>query len=155
MLNQLHTFPDVVPYLIENHVRIIHVVRANVLKVYLSRLAIKVRGYAHSAQQPGKLSLFVPTGDLLERLAEISSDNRRWETLFAHYRNYLPVSYESFSDDRTAELGRILTFLGVDPHVTLESELVKLSAAPLHEIVKNFDEVQTCLSGSEFSRCLT
>ena len=65
------------------------------------------------------------------------------------------VTYDRFVRDRDAVSPELLSFLGVDPHVELKSELVKLNTAPVSEMVQNFEDVSACLRATEFAWCIS
>ena len=110
-------------YLIENqplggwlssgNVRIVHLVRDNLLKQYPSYLAFKKRGLAHSEAMVGKICLAVDTGTLLQTLTFLSDKRQQILQRFKG-GHCLQVSYESFCDEPEVLTKCITTFLGVD-----------------------------------------
>ena len=155
MANQLGKFPAVLPYIKEYEVPVVHMIRENPLDVLLSRLSLVARGYAHSASQAGEVvTLHVKTACLVDDLRSIRVEGVGWKSVLESRAPYLMVTYERFIQDRQAVSRDLLTFLGVDANVELESELVKLNTKPIMEVVANFDEVRSCLKKSEFEWCI-
>jgi len=154
MYGQLRKYPSVLPYIFDNNIHVINVVRENVFRVLLSHLTMRARGVAHSTKEARTVTVHVPTADLVAQLDRLEADGRRWQEVFADYPAYMKISYETFTQDKDSAAREILTFLNMDPDAALQSDLVKLNTAPLPEIVENFDEVQSCLAGTPFARHL-
>jgi LPS sulfotransferase NodH len=148
MHNQLKQFPQVVPYLKSNDVKVIHVIRENVLKTWVSRRAAVARGY-HSTQAVGKIKMEIPTANLVKNLNRLSVDSQRWADIFSRTPNYISVCYEEFVNNRKRECGRLCGFLGVEAQ-EMESSLVKLTSDNLSDVIANYDEVRECLVGTPY-----
>ena len=156
MANQIRKFPAVLPYIENNGIRVVHVLRENPFDILLSRLALYARGYAHSASQAGEaVTIHIPTGNLIEQLRTIRDEGMQWKNMFEGRVPYMMVTYDRFVRDRDAVSPELLSFLGVDPHVELKSELVKLNTAPVSEMVQNFEDVSACLRATEFAWCIS
>lgn len=154
MYSQLRKYPSVLQYIRTKNIRVIHVVRENVLKTHLSKLTMRARGLAHSTRKANLVSVRVPTNDLIKTLNKIQDNGMRWKQALDGHSEYMQITYESFVEDNASVLSEVLAFLEVDPNVSLQSDLVQLNTAPLHEIIENFDEVQDCLADTPFSWCI-
>lgn len=145
-------FPMAVPYLIDRQVSIIHVIRENVFKTYLSRLVAQNRRVFHATQEPGELPrLTVPTTDLKRKLSRIEEQGSRLTELFSGSVPYVACVYENYVADPQAEGWKLLSFLGV-PVATLRSPLVKLGSDDLSEVVDNMDEVRLSVRGTRYEK---
>lgn len=148
MQNQLKQFPLLVPYLKSNNIKVIHVIRENVLKTWVSRRAAVARGY-HSRQTVGKLKIEIPTADLVKNLNRLSVDSQRWADIFAKTPNYISVRYEEFVNNRQHECMRLCGFLGIEVQ-DMGSSLVKMTSDNLSDVIVNYDEVRECLMGTPY-----
>lgn len=155
MLNHMRGFPSVAPYLIDNQVRVIHVVRENVFDVHLSRLAMAERGMAHSTVDDVKqVKVGVPVDNLINELVAIRDDSERWSEIFQKNTPYMRLSYEVFVANKDREANRVMDFLGVSKGVMLESALKKMNKMSLRDTIENFDEVRKKLTGTAFEWCI-
>lgn len=140
-------------WLSSGNVRIVHLVRDNLLKQYLSYLAFKKRGLAHSEAMVGTIRLTVDTGTLLQTLSFLS--NKRQQILQRFKGDHcLQVSYESFCDEPEVLARCITTFLGVDPAPMSAPSLKKLNPEYLPSLIENYDDVVRCLDGTPFQPML-
>lgn len=154
-----HTYPrefaSLIPYLIRRHISVIHMVRDNVLKTHLSRLAAQRRRVFHATKKPTDLpKLNVSTVDLELKLSRIEAQGTRLKQLFQGNVPYVAVTYEGYIADSEKEVQRLLSFLGV-PSAPLRSPLVKVSPEDLSQIVENLDDVRRCLDGTRYSKWVT
>jgi LPS sulfotransferase NodH len=145
-------FHMVVPYLIDNQASVIHVIRENSFKTYLSRLVAQHRRVFHATQHVGELPrLNVPTGDLIRKLSSIETQGERLQETFDGRVPYLASSYEGYvADPRTAGQ-KLLSFLAVS-RADLKSPLVKVSSDDLSKIVANLDEVKRVLRSTRYEK---
>lgn len=152
---QSHTrrFPMVVPYILKNNIRVIHVTRENELKVLVSLRAAQARGSFHSYKEVEAKSINIPVDGLLDKLNKIQRNNNYWANTFEGSVPYLKVSYESLQGNRDFEVDRIMKFLGMD-FCRLNTPLVKMNPTDLSLVVENYNEVSNCLVDTEFSHCL-
>lgn len=155
MLNHLHGFPVVEKYIAEKDISVIHIVRTNVFDTYLSKLTMVARGIAHSTSgEVKKVQVDVPIDSMLGDLEKIRDDGEKWASMFSGKVPYIRVEYESFVDNRQAELARILGFLDVSQDEKLESSLKKINKGNLGDLITNYAEVKHRLEGTEFEWCL-
>jgi len=154
MLNHLRGFPSVLPYIRENKVRVIHVVRENVFDTYLSRITMKARGFAHSTRDVvQQVRVRIPADSLVGELENIEEANEQWARNFRQNVPFLRVSYEDFVTDRAAQMDKVAEFLDVDQGIALQSNLKKLNTGRLSDIVENLEEIRRCLEGTAFEWC--
>jgi LPS sulfotransferase NodH len=142
-----------VPALVLRRVRIIHLIRRNVLDIMLSKEAAAARGalHAHSADAVATVRVRLPTENLLER---ITSHDRQVEQVRARFaRLRLPcreVFYEELVRDE-AEFGSLFDFLGAEaPADGLSSALQKLNPTSHAGLIENYDEVRAALEGTKY-----
>ena len=149
MLSQARHFPETTHYLQENQVKILHVVRENVLKTLASRIAAKTRKLYHSEGTVEVEKIYIPPRRLLKRLEKIQDETRQWRQI-ALGNPYVEVSYESFLADREQALKNSLEFIGVEYGASMFSTLRKINPDKLSDVIKNFDEVTRLLVGTKY-----
>lgn len=132
--------------LLERDVRVLHLVRRNVVKVAVSEITrdrlAEVLGRSHAHREA-------------DRVASVAVDLQHFDDLLRHRRELdaeldayvesleLPVlrlAYEDLLVDRDRVLREVFDFLGVPPHEATTS-LVKTTADDLRQVVANFDEL--------------
>jgi LPS sulfotransferase NodH len=138
-------------YLISREVSVIHVIRENVLKVYLSRLSARRRQTFHATQAQTEPRLSVPLQDLVSQLEAIERQTTELMSMFKGVVPYLVVTYEGYCAAPASEGRRILEFLEV-PSEHLRSPLAKLNPDKLSELVENLHEVRKHLYGTRFAQ---
>lgn len=151
--NHMESYPAIVTWLREHEIKIIHFVRHNLLKRYVSQATMRARGLAHSTKtvQPVKVRLQI--GKLEKELARRVRIVEKYRRTFID-GPYLEVSYESFVANREAETRRILQFLDIDRFMPLASDLKKLNPDSLEDIIENYEEVALVLKGTSYEKYL-
>jgi LPS sulfotransferase NodH len=133
--------------------RVVHLVRRNVLKGYVSHRMAEARGIwlakAEVEQHRIRLDVTDLVGHLERRQALVDAHRRP----FAGER-YLEVGYEDLLTDRRPQERRILRFLGVDDEIELTTRSVKLTSERLADALENYEEVADALRGTPFEACL-
>ena len=65
---------------------------------------------------------------------------------------FLDLDYENLINNNfSLEIRCIFDFLGVDPHVNVQSRLQRQNLAPLPELISNFDEVYKLLVNTKYA----
>jgi LPS sulfotransferase NodH len=150
--SQLRKYTETFSWIKQNDVRIIQLVRNNLLKRLVSHKVANMRNLLRATQKVEPIKVHIDTGGLIE-------DFRRRQRRFAKYRKdfidtlgvtYLEVSYESLFSGHDKELRRALQFLGIDNTISLTSDLVKVNPDSLEDIIENYREVEQALLNTEF-----
>jgi tetratricopeptide (TPR) repeat protein len=152
----------------KNDVKIIHLVRKNVLKTYISSVLNwnkrSLNRLAHSTKEVPSVKVKIKLGNYLVQELE------RRKNEIAHYRNFfhknkfkcLEINYEDFFDNSNSEsstivspvLNQIYEFLCIkEKRYDLTTDLKKTNPNKLAELIENYDEVAGFLSGTEWA-CL-
>jgi hypothetical protein len=137
----------------QNDVKIIHLVRYNLLKRLVSHKIANTRNLNNTRKALKPIKINVDPKILLK-------DFRKRQKRFEEYRRkfrdipFLEVSYESMLDDHQTEMKRILKFLGVDQLIPLTTDLVKMNPDSLGELIENYNEVKQTLMNTEFENFL-
>ncbi len=145
--------PEILDGLRGRDVRVIHLVRENVLKTFISFKTAPLHKMHHpregDAIRTVKLRL-----DPASLVAELRQRARRIERMRNAAAGFvtLEVVYESFVRDRQAEAARIQPFLGLDEVLPFRSDLVKINPDRFDDLVENHQEIRRVLAGTEFER---
>jgi hypothetical protein len=151
--NHLEAYPAIAQWLKENNIHIIHYIRGNLLKRYLSSRTSKMRRLPHSTKPVKAVQVHIDIRKLKQDLQLRSQQIARYRAAFAD-NPYLEVLYESFVTDRDAETRRVLQFLGIDEFVPLQSSLVKLNPDSLSKIIENYGQVAQALKNTAYESYL-
>jgi len=148
--------PFALRYLQRNDdIRVIHLRRDNLLKVYVSRQLMARRDKLHVHEPVEAIRTHVDPAAALAYIRKARAQYDRFEHLFAGHAR-LPVVYEEMiagqhlSDGTNADICR---FLGV-ASFRMKTRQVKLNPESLQDMVTNYDEVAAAISQSEFARML-
>jgi LPS sulfotransferase NodH len=141
-------------YFALRRVRVVHLIRANLLDAVVSYQVAKATGVFHPrrGEVVPSVSVSLDAERLRGRLEELDLSVSRARGWIERYR--LPrveVAYEELVQRRGETLERVLRFLGVDPRVdALGSSFLPTGAGPRAELVENFGAVRDALAGTRF-----
>jgi len=154
MYSQLRVSRPLLPFLVLKRVRVIHLIRRNVLDIVLSKEAGRARQgvlHARSGQAVETVRVHVRTDNLLERMAE---HEREVESARAKFRRiglaYEEAVYEELVRDEEGGFSSLLRFLGVEPQ-PVSSSLQKVNPSAHEELIENYGEVRDALEGTRFA----
>ncbi|MCU7555326.1 Stf0 sulfotransferase family protein [Alteromonas sp. ASW11-19] len=148
---------DLTRYLKANDFHIIHLIRQNVLKTYISRVTAQARNTYHA--EPGekveKVTITLQTDTLINELRTIKNEIEYHRKLFSD-SPYMEVFYEELIDDKKGVTQSILEHLSLDTEKVpkMEFPLKKINPDNLAELIENYDEVERLLRQSEFGNLL-
>jgi LPS sulfotransferase NodH len=154
MYPQVIRHPEILVYLRARQVRVLHLLRTNLLDIVLSREAMKARRFVHARtpEQQETVRIHVDIAHLLRGLARLEGERRiaklilRAIDVTAH-----EVTYESLLED-DACLADALRFLGigVDSVESLSAVMLRLAPQSHRASIDNYDEVEAKLLGTRF-----
>jgi len=147
--SQINRYPATISWVKQNDVKIIHLVRNNLLKRHVSNEIAKTRDQHHSREQLKPIKVYIDPKILLEDFRRRQKRFDKYQKLFDDFP-FLKVSYESMLADQNTETRKILKFLGVDREIKLTTELVKVNPDSLEELIENYEEVKQTLLNTEF-----
>lgn len=158
MYDEARPYPELLAYFKGRRVRILHLVRTNLIDLLMSREAIERRSNSHawSPEQREQVRVYLDTRRLVGRLRLLERE-RRVASLIVRGLG-IPVHdlrYEDLLVDDGA-LDGALAFLGFDAGGSAELRATMLKLAPMshREGMANYPEVAYCLAGTRFSRFL-
>jgi len=132
-------------WITDNPVSIIHLVRGNCFSSLLSREVARHSGVAHTSTGVDIRPFSIDIRRFLPMLEDISTNIRNYRVMLEKFPSVCEVTYERFFADPEAESARILSFLGVDPHVSLICDLKKISPSCPEKIIANYEELISAL----------
>jgi hypothetical protein len=155
MYSQLREYPWLLAYVVFRRVRVLHLVRTDLLDVVLSQETAKARSQYHAlgSDQIDQRAVHLRTGELIPALEGLQRSVDRVRLLL----RLLPaasieISYEELTRGEAA-FDPVLRFLGVAPR-PLTSRFAKLNRGPKQALIANYDEVERALRGTRFERFL-
>src|SRR5579884_270248 len=164
MYEQVRQWPETWAYLLAKRVRVIHLVRRNLLDLFLSDAVREQTGIWHVTndgrpEMPGKkrsldgLRIRLDPDELVRSLDHLASNQesfRRWVRL-----SKIPaieIEYEQLVAEHELFAG-VLAFLGLDPDdwKTLRTGHEKVNTKSHTELIENIDEVEARLSRTPYA----
>ena len=148
-----YAFPMAVSYIKKNNIKVLHVVRRNVLKTHISRVTAMKRNMYHAKQVQQIVKINIDISDLVSQLKKIDYENIAWQNIFGA-GDYMRLVYEDFVSCKEVKTKEILDFLEVGTHQQLHSNNVKINPDDMRDLIINYNEMADCLTGTDFEYCL-
>lgn len=155
MYGQLQAHPWLIGYMPARRVRVVHLVRTNLLDLVLSRAAAEARNQYHAlgSDRVDESPVHLPAEQLASQFETIQRSVDKIRLLL----RFLPtpsieISYEELAAGDDA-LQNVLRFLNVAPH-RLTSRLAKLNRDTKQALIANYGEVERALRGTRFEHFL-
>jgi len=150
MYNQLELLPPPLAERILAEVRIIHLIRRNVLRTHISDYINRNTDKpAHSELQGELVQVKLPSDTLLEELRARVRRIEAMRQVVSRYR-HIEISYEELLNCREEALRRLQGYLKIAP-APLSTALQPSNPWPLEDILLNYSDAQAALRGSEFA----
>lgn len=131
--------------------KIIHLKRKNLLRVYLSLLtANKLRLWVSTNNKsPVLKSTTIDHLELKNFFAEVTKLQEYYQKYFSN-KEMIDVYYENIVTNKDGEMNKILDFLEV-PKRNLTSKLVKLNTRLLQDCISNYSSLKKYFAGTQWS----
>jgi hypothetical protein len=152
--SQIRKYKTTISWLKQNDVKVIHLLRNNLLKRLVSHKIANTRNLCHSTESLEPIQVHIDPEILKE-------DFLRRQNRFAKYRNfflnvidvpYLEVEYELLISDYDMQIRKILGFIEIDNYMRLYSKFVKVNPDSLEDIIENYSEVKQALANTQFEK---
>uniref|UniRef100_A0A2P2K019 Sulfotransferase n=1 Tax=Rhizophora mucronata TaxID=61149 RepID=A0A2P2K019_RHIMU len=172
MLNQgvMEHHKDIVNYFNRRGVSVIFLFRRNLLRRMVSLLANSYdqrakllngthKSHVHSAEEAETLSGYKPTINSTLLIADLKMADTITARVLEYFNTtrHMTLYYEDIIKDRKLallqKLKEVQEFLGL-PVMELRSRQVKIHKGPLSDLVKNWEDVNRTLNGTEYERLL-
>ena len=156
MYDEARPYPELLPFLKLRGVRVLHLVRNNLLDLFLSRETVMFRRFVHarSPHEREVVSIEVDTDKLVSRLQLLARQQQFARRVIRTLRMpSLELTYEDIVADESS-VRRAVRFLGVsDEGVDLPAKMLKVSPSQKTSTA-NWDEVAARLRGTSFEHFL-
>lgn len=139
--------------LADKEIRIIHLIRENLVRAELSLLiARKTQMWGANASSP-KVSLenrrvHIDTVKFLKKLEMSRKEEEMTRKRFSSHP-FLEISYEELVSERNLTMEKVFHFLDVIPRST-RSNFIKQNTESIDNLVINYEELRNKLKGTEF-----
>lgn len=153
MYYQLKNYKILKFWIENNNLGIIHIRRDNILKIYLSRLLLRKRGFAHSSVKVKAVKVFVNPKTIVAYLERIDRVQENIKNLFPN-NPYLEIKYEDFFSNNLETSERIWEFLGVRKYRIPAPSLKKVNYNYVEEIIGNYDKIVNALKNTPYESFL-
>jgi hypothetical protein len=149
-----HLGRGVLAYLAARRVRVVHLVRPNLLDAVISYEVARARGLFASrvGDVVPPVLVTLDAGTLRQRLEEHEFSITCARAAILRYRMpWHDVSYDEVVGRRDETLEGICRFLGVEPSVEgLRSTFAPVDDVPREDVIENLDDVREALVGTRF-----
>lgn len=154
MYDQLRRYPSLGLTLPAQGVRVIHLVRENVLATHVSVQVAAASGiYVRRREQPRADKVVLDVETLLDSLRHRVRRIDRHRRLIKR-QPHIEVRYEQFVAAPDLQDLAILEFLEVDASVSLGSAVKRLGRGSIADRVENYEQLAAALRGTEFEQWL-
>jgi LPS sulfotransferase NodH len=153
MYRQIKRYPEIITWSNTHNVKIIHLIRANTLKMIVSREIAQARGIYHSTKALEVIKVFLGLRELKIKLKKANQLVEKYRGIFAN-NNYLELTYESLLAEQDQQIQKLLDFLEIHNVVTLTSHLAKINPDSLEDLIENYQEVAQSFKGTAFEHYL-
>ncbi len=153
MYYQTYYTPGLISYLKKNNIKVILLLRENILRNALSDMRARSTGVYHHQDnneeiRSGLKKLNVDTQELQKKMSAIVKQNKKLAGIVSDM-DYIKIRYEDFSDwDKT--MNRIEAFLNVSTTV-ISAGTQKLNPDNLQDMIENYSEVESWLRQNNYS----
>jgi hypothetical protein len=155
MYSQLKTYPWLLGYLALRRVRVIHLVRTNLLDVVVSDATAQARRQYHALASDfvDRTPVDLEPQPLVSRLERLQQQVNIVRLLLRLLPTpTIEITYEELTHGNGA-LDHVVRFLGVEPR-PLTSRLTKLNRDTKQALIANYADVECALRGTRFERFL-
>jgi LPS sulfotransferase NodH len=158
MYSQVRDYPEIVPYLMRKHIRVVHLIRRNHLDVLISFAIKREIGKAHllaDEDRPKELHVELDTQSLVKEVRRLQFKHDVGRRLLRASRlRHIEVAYEDLVQDQR-HFERVLEFLRLPAENGLpESNIFKTRLGRQADVIKNYDDVRAVLLASEYATLL-
>jgi LPS sulfotransferase NodH len=144
-------------YLVSRRVRVVHLIRRNLLDIIVSKEVAAARDVYHArvGDEVPPVRVRVDASTLLDRLRWQEREAERARKRITKLElEYMEIGYEELRTDH-ARFDGLLEFLGVEPCAArLSSSLRPVNDARHEEVVEDYAQVKQALKGSRFANLL-
>ncbi|NRB40939.1 MAG: sulfotransferase [Pseudomonadales bacterium] len=168
MLNHINNFPEVIDYLRERDIKVILLLRLNLVDRLISHAMFstrkdknkisvtnKLKRFIHAyrfARQNNRGQLILNPRDIIRKLSKYESENFELVS-YSKYSDVEIIHYHNLIENHKSCLDRVFSFLDVDC-MELSSSQKKVRTKSISDIVVNYRELNKQLEGTRFQKFL-
>ena len=157
MYSQLQAFPEAWAY-IATGVKVVHLVRSNVLDTLISTYMTQARGAYHSHEA----AAVAQASSIVLKPETIVAELDRIDSKISYVRKLvacspcpsLEINYETVRADPDSTIDEVASFIGTEVHSGVTSTLRKLRTSNKRATIENYTEIASELAGSKYERLL-
>ena len=153
MYDQLLDYPEIIFKLVTEKYKIIHLVRENYLDVVISGKIKDELGVAHTKVKIEPKKVYLEPAWLIRNLNKRDLKRKVANTFLAMMPNeVLNITYDNLRVERDETLRLIADFLNLnsaDKNI-FNSELKKINSKSHQEMIENYAEIKSVLSGTKY-----
>ena len=157
MYDQLLDYPEIILRLVDEKYKIIHLIRENYLDTVISGKIKDELGVAHTKVKIEPKKIYLEPSWLIKNLKKRDRKRKLANMFLAIMPNQvLNITYDNLCIDRAKTLKLIADFLSLDSSEKniFNSDLKKINSKSHQEMIQNYEEVKSALSGTKFFDCL-
>lgn len=164
---QIPWVPDLLGILKEKKIKVIHLIRKNILKHFIAwethRMREQLGRKFHETKRVQPVKIQVPLNTINQELEKLRDTLNSYQNLLSNNFEYLEVAYEDCFDnpDLISQqiapnvLDSVYDFLKIEDRTyDLKTDYVKSNPGLLSELTENYDELVEHLSGTEWAYLL-
>lgn len=165
---ELQRIPEIIFLMEELNIKVIHIVRKNILKTYISNylnnMKQQLKRSAHGKKKVPAVKVYIkPDNALIHELERRRNEINYFSNVFSKNLLCLEINYEDLFENSQSQsetivsqvLDQIYDFLCVqERRHDLITNLKKTNPNKLTELIENYDEVADFLSGTEWAYLL-
>lgn len=156
MYSQLESTPQLLDYFADNKYYVLHLVRSNYLKQYVSMCRSKKSTVYHKTTKQNKhSSVMIDTAEMLSFFESISLQTDKYRKLFSAGGRYYEFTYEDFFSNKQQTGLKVLETLGADQVLVEDAKLVKISSNNIDDEILNASDVREALADTAYEHFLS
>lgn len=138
---------------LRDDIKVIHILRRNLLRIYISHIIAKKTQQWCSYSETSLRKISVGCGGVIKELEGLKSRQGKYCEKIKN-NDVIEIYYEDLIKNTKKVLKDVQKFLGV-PVEKLSSNLVKQNPYKISEMVENYDELEETLKGTKYEWMLT
>ncbi|MGB5710383.1 MAG: sulfotransferase domain-containing protein [Waterburya sp.] len=153
MYDQLLDYPEIILRLVDEKYKIIHLVRENYLDTVISGKIKDELGVAHTKVKIEPKKVYLEPFWLIKNLKKRDRKRKVANMFLAIMPNQvLNITYDNLCIDRAKTLKLIADFLNLNSSEKnmFNSDLKKINSKSHQEMIQNYEQVKSALSGTKF-----
>jgi len=148
--DQLRDFNYLTKYIQETNLKVIHLLRQNILEQLVSLLAAKKRKIFHSNTELKQISILLDPQKTINMLDKIKKEQNKYRTMYSTSNPYIEITYENFFNSYEETSKKIFRFLEVIDMDIEKPNLKKLNMDPLKKIIHNYHDIANVLKNRDY-----